>query len=133
MFSPRLLLFVSSLNKICQPQQSCFRGYRDFVRFRYLIIKIQCFVRSHQARCVLKQLKKDDKEKMVQRNRREMEIQRLRKELWKGEKMKCRTYQPSGSFEAKPLQRPILHGSPPRDGISPNPQTLNSPHSIDMV
>ena len=104
---------------------------------RHFTIKIQCFVRSHQARRVLKQLKRDEKEKMVQRNKREIEVQRLRKVLWKGDKMKCRTNQQSDRKE--PFlhdlhpQHAVSHGSPTTKGISPNPQTRNSPHSVSDI
>jgi hypothetical protein len=106
-------------------QQSCFRGYRDSARFRimrYLTIKIQCFVRSHQARRELKQLKRDEKEKMVQRNKREMKVQRLRKELWKGDKMKCRMNQKSDKKEH------FLHDLHPQPTVSHG--SPNSPHSV---
>jgi hypothetical protein len=48
-------------------QQSCFRGFREFVRFvldQYFIIKIQSFARSYLVRCQLKQLKKEERDKM---------------------------------------------------------------------
>jgi hypothetical protein len=53
--------------KYWMQQQSCFRGFREFVKFvidQYFIIKIQTLARSYLARCQYKQLKKDDREKM---------------------------------------------------------------------
>jgi len=92
---------------------------------RYFTIKIQCFARSHKARRVLKQLKRDEKEKMVQRNKREMKIQRLRKELWKGDKMKCRMNQKSDRKEH------FLHDMHPQHVVSTG--SPNSPHSVSDI
>ena len=62
------IITTSSLfAKFLMQKQSCFRGFREFVKYvidQYFIIKIQTLGRSYLARCQLKQLKKDDREKM---------------------------------------------------------------------
>ena len=114
------------------PQQSCFRGYIDYTRYVKTcdsIIEAQCFVRRHQSRRLLKQLKREVKEIKVQRIKREREIQRLRKEFWKGEKKKYRKNQPperkvkNDSLDQHPE-------TPSKDGISLTPLTRTSPLSV---
>ena len=62
------IITTSSLfAKYWMQQQSCFRGFREFVKYvidQYFIIKMQTLARSYLARCQFKQLKKEDREKM---------------------------------------------------------------------
>ena len=62
------IITTSSLfAKYLMQQQSCFRGFREFVKYvidQYFIIKMQTLARSYLARCQFKQLKKEDREKM---------------------------------------------------------------------
>lgn len=54
-------------------QQTCFRGYRDFVKFvivQYFIIKIQACARGYRARRRFKQLKVEDRRKKIEKSKR---------------------------------------------------------------
>ena len=72
----RLMSQIHVHNKSCQfliLQQSCFRGYRYFVRYiiiQYFIIKIQACVRSYQAKSHLKKLKREERNKKIQKNKK---------------------------------------------------------------
>lgn len=61
------------LNAAATAIQTSFRGYRDFVRFviiSFFIIKIQAIARGYQARCCLKRLVREERERKIQRSRR---------------------------------------------------------------
>ena len=64
-----VIIFTKSSPKcFSSPQQSCFRGFRNFVRYvitQYFIIKVQSRARIYIARQQLKQLKREDRDKKI--------------------------------------------------------------------
>ena len=67
-----MLSFFARLAKKCTLQQTCFRGYQDFVRFviiQYFVIKIQACIRGNQSRCRLRPLKREDSNKKIKKNK----------------------------------------------------------------
>jgi len=53
--------------------QSSFRGYQHFVRYlmaQYFVMKIQTYVRGYQARCRLKRLERENRDKMIKKSQR---------------------------------------------------------------
>eukprot|EP00584_Thalassiosira_punctigera_P025814 CAMPEP_0172577808 /NCGR_PEP_ID=MMETSP1067-20121228/138420_1 /TAXON_ID=265564 ORGANISM="Thalassiosira punctigera, Strain Tpunct2005C2" /NCGR_SAMPLE_ID=MMETSP1067 /ASSEMBLY_ACC=CAM_ASM_000444 /LENGTH=143 /DNA_ID=CAMNT_0013370499 /DNA_START=672 /DNA_END=1101 /DNA_ORIENTATION=+ len=56
-------------NKAATAIQTCFRGYRDFVRFimkLFSAIQIQTAVRGYQTRCYLQRLKQEEERMSLQ-------------------------------------------------------------------
>ena len=53
--------------------QTCFRGYKCFMRYvimQYFIIKIQSRFRAYQAQCLLRKLRVEDRKKQIKKNGR---------------------------------------------------------------